>query len=411
MTKKKLCIAGKGEVACRALRYVIDEMGLDKSDLVVIPTKSDSGVPSWQPSLRLLAQKEKIPAGSLEELYDCEELVFVSLEFDRIIRTARFKSSHLYNIHFSLLPAYRGVGMAMHPILRGEKKSGVTLHYIDDGIDTGDIIAQREFCIAQDWDCRALYMKFNDEAFLLFKSWIPRLLGDTPPPAIRQSARGASYYSRSDTPYDVENYDSYFLKTAWQATSALRAATFWEYQLPRVDGRRVLRSSILNVRSTHAPGHVERISEYRSVISTVDYDVEVVYCAYDDLYAWAAGKRKAIPNEAWSIIDDIDRLDKHGWSATMIASYHCNASCLSELISRGANVNKTNYKGTTALMFAKDGALNSGDIVCLDLLLNAGADISVHDYKGLTILDYLKTDTRKNAEVLIKRLMARETQA
>lgn len=254
-------------------------------------------------------------------------------------------------------------------------------------------------------------MKFNDEAFQLFTTWFPQLLGDTPPLASRQNALGASYYSRSDTPYDVENYASYFLKTAWQATSALRAATFWEYQLPRVDGRRVLRSSILNVRSTHAPGHVERISEYRSVISTVDYDVEVVYCAYDDLYAWAAGKRKAIPDEAWSIIDDIDKLDKHGWSATMIASYHCNASCLSELISRGANVNKTNYKGTTVLMFAKDGALNSGDMVCLDLLLNTGADISAHDYKGLTILDYLKKDTRKNAEAVIKRLIAQEPQA
>ena len=404
MKRNRLCLAGKGDVACRALAYVLDELGMSQSSVVVVPVKSDVGVPSWQPSLRLLAQTRQVDVASLEDVYGEENLVFVSLEFDRIVRTNRFKSSRLYNIHFSALPKYRGIGMAMWPILNGDEKSGVTLHRIDDGIDTGDIIAQREFAIGRDWDCRALYMEFNDEAFLLFKEWITRLLSDDDIPVRRQTAFGASYYSRVDTNYDASDYAAYFLKTAWQATSALRAATFWEYQLPRVGGRRVMRSRILDARSTRRPGEVERLSEYRSVFATVDYDVEVVFCVYDDLYDWAAGKRDALSDEAWTLIDDIDRRDCHGWSAAMIAAYHCHAECLSELLARGANANGANYKGTSVLMFAKDGAVESGDMACLDLLLDAGVDLMAKDYKRLTVFDYLKADTQMNSETVMKKL-------
>ncbi len=405
MKGKRLCIAGKGDVACRALDYVLDELGMSGSDIVVVPVESDTGAPSWQPSLRLLAERRNVDVASLEGVYDEEGLVFVSLEFDRIVRTNRFRSSRLYNIHFSVLPKYRGIGMAMWPILNGDEKSGVTLHRIDDGIDTGDVIAQREFALGRDWDCRRLYVKFNDEAFLLFREWIARLLADVCVPARRQVAVGASYYSRSDTNYDVADYAAFFRKTAWQATSALRAATFWEYQLPRVDGRRVMRSRILDARSTRRPGQIERVSKYRSVLSTVDYDVEIVYCAYDDLYDWAAGRRENLSDEAWALIDDIDRRDSHGWSAAMIAAYHCRARCLSELLARGASVNGANYKGTTVLMFAKDGAVNSGDMTCLDVILDAGADLLAKDYRGRTVVDYLKEDARENAEMVMKRLM------
>lgn len=398
--KSVLCIAGKGEVACRALSYAIEEMKMCKENIVVVPTRSDVGVPSWQPSLRLLAQTYHISIASLEDVQKEEKAVFVSLEFDRIIKTKDFKSNRLYNIHFSKLPAYRGVGMAAWPILNGDVASGVTLHCIDDGIDTGDIIDQREFVVKEEWDCRDLYMKFNAESFQLFKKWIPVLLSDDKIPTTPQSVVGATYYSKRDVNYDGRDYGSCFLKTAWQASAALRSATFWEYQLPRVDGRRVMRSQILSSRSTQRPGHIANVSKYRSVLSTVDYDVAVTYCAYDDLYDWASRRCDSVSEEAWTVIDDIDKLDKNGWSALMMAAYNVNLTCLSECIRRGANVNRSNYKGTTPLMFAKDGAIINGDMSCLKALLDHGADVNATDYKGLTIFDYLNKDCRENADAV-----------
>ena len=46
------------------------------------------------------------------------------------------------NIHPSLLPRYRGTSVHIWQILRGESHSGVTIHYMNEDFDTGDIIAQ-----------------------------------------------------------------------------------------------------------------------------------------------------------------------------------------------------------------------------------------------------------------------------
>lgn len=49
------------------------------------------------------------------------------------------------NLHPSLLPNYRGMAPQHWPIINGEKFVGITVHKIDEGIDTGDIVLQRKF--------------------------------------------------------------------------------------------------------------------------------------------------------------------------------------------------------------------------------------------------------------------------
>lgn len=48
------------------------------------------------------------------------------------------------NVHWALLPRNRGPNPVQWSIIHGEKSTGVTVHYLDDGIDSGDIIAQKE---------------------------------------------------------------------------------------------------------------------------------------------------------------------------------------------------------------------------------------------------------------------------
>ena len=73
--------------------------------------------------------------------------MFISLEYHRLIDPLKFVTSKLYNPHFSLLPAYKGMYTSALPLLNDEKDAGVTLHHIDSGIDTGDIIDQIIFPI------------------------------------------------------------------------------------------------------------------------------------------------------------------------------------------------------------------------------------------------------------------------
>ncbi|MBQ7236432.1 MAG: methionyl-tRNA formyltransferase, partial [Clostridia bacterium] len=65
------------------------------------------------------------------------------------------------NIHASLLPAYRGASPIHYAILNGEKTTGVTVMKTDIGIDTGDMILQREINISDAETCGELFERLS----------------------------------------------------------------------------------------------------------------------------------------------------------------------------------------------------------------------------------------------------------
>lgn len=60
------------------------------------------------------------------------------------------------NIHGSLLPAYRGAAPIQWAIINGEQKTGVTIMQMDEGMDTGPVIAMKELPILEDDDTVSL---------------------------------------------------------------------------------------------------------------------------------------------------------------------------------------------------------------------------------------------------------------
>ena len=97
----KICIAGKNDIAVNILEYLILK-GVDKSNIFVCCNRTETGLNSWQKSLRFFAKKYNIREIELIEAYEIENLIFISLEFDRIVRPEKFKTKKLFNIHFSL---------------------------------------------------------------------------------------------------------------------------------------------------------------------------------------------------------------------------------------------------------------------------------------------------------------------
>ena len=97
-----------------------------------------------------------------------KKLTLFSFEYEKILNINLFKTNNLFNLHFSLLPKFRGCHTNFLQVYNGEKKSGVTLHRIDKGIDTGNIIDQIKFKINLNdtgLDNYIKLMKFSNKLF------------------------------------------------------------------------------------------------------------------------------------------------------------------------------------------------------------------------------------------------------
>ncbi len=65
------------------------------------------------------------------------------------------------NLHASLLPKYRGSAPINWALIKGEKKTGVTSMFMDEGMDTGDILIQREIEIKEDDNAGTIHDKLS----------------------------------------------------------------------------------------------------------------------------------------------------------------------------------------------------------------------------------------------------------
>lgn len=267
---KKLCIAGKNRIAVDALSYA-HNTGL--FELFACPTNSDCGVDTWQPSFLGAAQAMDINILALEDTYEIKGLTFISLQYDKIIDISRFKNANLLNIHFSLLPAYKGCFTTVWPIYFGEAQTGVSLHLIDNGIDTGAIVDQIAFPIEEETNARQLYDMYQDAGYRLFQKNIHRVeQGDFS--ANSQKARGSTYFSRNSLTELSSEIN--FSATAFQVKAFVNALFFPEYQTAMCLGDPIQKCKILQSRSTNKAGTILVNDSHRIRAATVDFDVELI---------------------------------------------------------------------------------------------------------------------------------------
>ena len=97
--------------------------------------------------------------GFLDELRRLSVDVIVSLNCpQRLKREILSLPSHgCLNVHFGLLPRYRGILPIFYALLNGESSFGVTVHFMDDKLDNGDILVQREVAILPGDDLETSY--------------------------------------------------------------------------------------------------------------------------------------------------------------------------------------------------------------------------------------------------------------
>ncbi len=117
---------------------------------------SERGIPVLQPE-RVRKNDE-----FYESLKALDPDLFIVIAYGQILPTRILNiPKYCLNAHASLLPRYRGSAPMQWALINGEERTGVTIMYMDKGIDTGDMMFKREVVISPDDTHESIHDKLS----------------------------------------------------------------------------------------------------------------------------------------------------------------------------------------------------------------------------------------------------------
>lgn len=153
------------------------------------------GLPVWQPPTLRAPE-------AVEHLKTLAPDLIVIVAFGQILRrdVLEIPPHGCLNVHGSLLPKYRGAAPISAAILAGEAKTGVTLMRMDEGMDTGPLIAQATCPIAMDDTTATLSERLARLGADLLTETLPRWLAGeiVPQPQDESQATYCKLIRKSD---------------------------------------------------------------------------------------------------------------------------------------------------------------------------------------------------------------------
>ena len=198
---KKIILLGRGDLAIRIANWFVKSENFELIKIVPVIPES-----TWMDSLLEWAKKNKISYvtsgdyNDIDNVHDPDwkiDLVF-SCFYDKIIKQWFIdKCENILNLHHAPLPRYRGILPINWSLKNKEKKHGVTIHEITQGIDDGPIISQVDYSIYESFDeVEDVYKRATEYAWTLFQQTMPILYKIKPIP---QDDSISSYYSKEDS--------------------------------------------------------------------------------------------------------------------------------------------------------------------------------------------------------------------
>ncbi|SCZ01776.1 methionyl-tRNA formyltransferase [Paenibacillus polysaccharolyticus] len=140
------------------------------------------------------------------------------------------------NVHGSLLPKYRGGAPIQRSIINGESVTGVTLMYMAEGLDTGDMISRVEVPITDEDTSGTMFAKLSEAGSKLLQAEMPRLIaGETT--AVPQNDEEASYarnLTREDEKMDWNRTSRELFNQIRGLVPFSGAFTMWDEQVFKV---------------------------------------------------------------------------------------------------------------------------------------------------------------------------------
>lgn len=218
----RVLFIGTGEIGVPVLRWLIDS---PEHELVGVVTQPDKPVGRSQrveaPPIKAALGARSIPVlqparikreEAIAEIHALQLEVIVVMAYGQILPRAvlEIPTVACLNLHASLLPKYRGAAPIQAAIVNGDEETGITVMYMDEGLDTGDILLESRIAISADETGGMLHDRLGEIAPAALAEALAKLAGGDAP-RVPQNSDEATHapklereHGRIDWSSDVE---------------------------------------------------------------------------------------------------------------------------------------------------------------------------------------------------------------
>ena len=274
----KIVFMGTPDIAVGCLQKIIDE----KHEILGVVTQPDKpvgrGKKLGMPPVKELALKYDIPVYQpvkardeefVKVLKDLNPDLIVVVAFGQILPKSILDIPKFgcVNVHVSLLPKYRGAAPINWVIINGEEKTGVTTMYMDEGLDTGDMILTSEFALDDEITAGELHDIMKEEGAKVLKETID-LIEKGEAPRIKQNHDEFTYAPMMSKSLGQIDYS----KSAKDIHNLVRGVNPWPSAYTTYDNQtmKVWKTKVLRETSDKEPGTIISVDKEGIKVSTKD---------------------------------------------------------------------------------------------------------------------------------------------
>ena len=193
----KIGFFGGKHMGFYCLHHMIKEKVVPEFVLVNTDDDGESG-PFYKSTKKLALENNLNLLHNIEDVLTYKVDIVLSIGYIRIIKKNILEHARLgiINAHPAPLPKYRGRFSTMYAIMNGEKTHGVTFHFMNEGIDSGDILHQKMFPIDENDTGKSLYMKASELIVQEFPKLLKMCYENNLPKSIPQNEDDSSYFKK-----------------------------------------------------------------------------------------------------------------------------------------------------------------------------------------------------------------------
>lgn len=277
MEKTKIVYMGTPEFSVGPLREIIKDYNVE---LVVTQPDKEVGrkkilTPSKVKEFALekgikVFQPRKIRE-DYKKIIDIKPDLIVTCAYGQIIpkEILDFPKYGCINIHASLLPEYRGGAPIHHAVMDGKDKTGITIMYMNEKMDEGDILYQKEIDILDTDNTSSMFNKLSILGSEMIREFIPKLINGEITP-VKQDNNKATYA------YNITKEDEKisFDDSAINIYNKIRGLSEVPGSYTFLDDKRVkIFNSRIGKEINKTPGEIVNIYEDGIGVSTKDFEI------------------------------------------------------------------------------------------------------------------------------------------